>query len=331
MVDDPHLDLGGYVLGRLTPDERTAFERHLAGCARCRDELSELELLPRLLAGAPEPYERPADLWAKTLAAVASAEAEEAGSRPRTPRPRRWWSARAGAVALAGTAAVAAAFAVGIAYEGRDRGPLELNVSLSAPADASVQARARVVKTGIGRVIEFRTAELPILPKGEFYELWFVGARDTETSPNRISAGTFHPDEAGRSHVTFAVDPAEYPILSVTAEPATATRAGPARRCCARRRSRADEPFWGHLAKWRVVKLLRGNHAGTQVSTARDRNRGRGRCARRGAERAREPSCPRRGQLQQRRRLDVLTCASSGNVRRLRRRRDDRHRRGQRR
>ncbi len=78
-----------------------------------------------------------------------------------------------------------------------------------------------MVKTGIDRVIEFRTDDLPILPKGEFYELWFVGARDTETSPNRISAGTFHPDEAGRSHVTFAaaVDPAEYPILSVTAEP----------------------------------------------------------------------------------------------------------------
>jgi len=70
-------------------------------------------------------------------------------------------------------------------------------------------------------VIEFRTNELPILPKGEFYELWFVGPGDTLADPNRISAGTFHPDEAGRSQVTFAaaVDPAKYPVLSVTAEP----------------------------------------------------------------------------------------------------------------
>ncbi len=70
-------------------------------------------------------------------------------------------------------------------------------------------------------MIEFRTNELPILPKGEFYELWFVGPGDTLAEPNRISAGTFHPDEEGRSHVTFAaaVDPAKYPVLSVTAEP----------------------------------------------------------------------------------------------------------------
>ena len=78
-----------------------------------------------------------------------------------------------------------------------------------------------MVKTGIDRVIEFRTDELPILPKGEFYELWFVGSGDTLEQPNRISAGTFHPDAEGRSHVTFAaaVDPAVYPVLSVTAEP----------------------------------------------------------------------------------------------------------------
>lgn len=49
----------------------------------------------------------------------------------------------------------------------------------------------------------------------------FVGRGDTLVDPNRISAGTVHPDENGRSHVSFAaaVDPAKYPILSVTAEP----------------------------------------------------------------------------------------------------------------
>ena len=58
-------------------------------------------------------------------------------------------------------------------------------------------------------------------PKGESYELWFVGPGDSREEPNRISAGTFHPDPEGRSNVTFAaaVDPAKYPVLSVTAEP----------------------------------------------------------------------------------------------------------------
>lgn len=87
--------------------------------------------------------------------------------------------------------------------------------------DGDRAANVEVRKTGIGRAIRFESDELPILPKGEYYELWFVGPGDTPATPNRISAGTFHPDEDGRSHVTFAaaVDPAKYPVLSVTAEP----------------------------------------------------------------------------------------------------------------
>jgi hypothetical protein len=63
--------------------------------------------------------------------------------------------------------------------------------------------------------------ELPILPKGEYYELWFVGPGDRPGRVNRISAGTFHPDAQGRSNVRFAaaVDPAKYPGLAVTEEP----------------------------------------------------------------------------------------------------------------
>ena len=70
-------------------------------------------------------------------------------------------------------------------------------------------------------MIDFRTDELPILPKGEYYELWFVGPGDRPGRVNRISAGTFHPDAQGRSNVRFvaAVDPAKYPGLAVTAEP----------------------------------------------------------------------------------------------------------------
>ncbi len=47
------------------------------------------------------------------------------------------------------------------------------------------------------------------------------GSRGPPAKPNRISAGTFHPDDDGRSKVelTAAVDPSKYPELSVTAEP----------------------------------------------------------------------------------------------------------------
>jgi hypothetical protein len=48
-----HLELGAYVLDGLEPAERAAFERHLAGCADCRAELVELEVLPPLLGRVP--------------------------------------------------------------------------------------------------------------------------------------------------------------------------------------------------------------------------------------------------------------------------------------
>ena len=217
MSDEPHVDLASYVLGGLEPDEHAAFEQHLTGCVQCREELGDFAQVAGLLTAAGDPYDVPTDLREKTRAAVARATE----GNPQRRFWRRFTVVRGGTFALAGAAVAMLAFFVGQRYEARDRGPLEVSATLSAPTDGSIQGRVRVVKTGIGRVIEFRTDELPILPKGEFYELWFVGAGDTLEQPNRISAGTFHPDEKGRSHVTFAaaVDPAKFPILSVTAEP----------------------------------------------------------------------------------------------------------------
>ncbi|AHH94667.1 anti-sigma U factor RsuA [Kutzneria viridogrisea] len=44
-----HVDVAAYVLGALDEPEQSAFERHLAGCARCQAELDELSGMPALL------------------------------------------------------------------------------------------------------------------------------------------------------------------------------------------------------------------------------------------------------------------------------------------
>jgi hypothetical protein len=44
---------GVYLLGALSPAERHAFEGHLIYCARCRDNLAFLAVLPGLLARVP--------------------------------------------------------------------------------------------------------------------------------------------------------------------------------------------------------------------------------------------------------------------------------------
>ncbi len=210
-----HLDLAAHALGRLAESERVAFERHLASCGECRSELTELRETAALLAFAAPSSTPPAALAGRTFAAV---ERETTNATPVRP-PRRSWRWPTVAVGVGAAAAAAAlVLAVGI---GSRPGELELQAVLSAPSGSAASASVDVRETGIGRVIAFRSESLPILPKGDYYELWFVGPGDRPGRRNRISAGTFHPDEEGRSHVRFAaaVDPATFPVLSVTAEP----------------------------------------------------------------------------------------------------------------
>jgi hypothetical protein len=100
------VDSGAYVLGALTPADRATYERHLATCADCRDEVAELAVLPGLLsrldaetavtlAGPLEPA--PRSILTRTLAAASA-------SRVRERRRHRW--------ALAGTGLAAACLAV---------------------------------------------------------------------------------------------------------------------------------------------------------------------------------------------------------------------------
>jgi anti-sigma-K factor RskA len=222
-----HVDLGNYLLGRLDEHERALAEEHLGSCERCRAAAAELEATAALLARAAAPVAPPADLERRTLSAVrATAEGhserfEAARGRPRIRLPKWSWPRR---LALAGLTAAALAVGVlgGTLLDGDPGlpGTRELEATLTSPSGATATATVRL--TGVGRVIDFRTDELPILPKGEHYELWFVGPGDRRGAPNRISAGTFHPDEDGRSNVRFAAaaDPVQYPRLAVTAEPA---------------------------------------------------------------------------------------------------------------
>ena len=175
--------------------------------------------------GAARPRGRPGGAAVRPRGAHAARRARGRGDRAARARAaprRRRLSLRPRRLALAGglAALLGAAVFAGTQIGGDELpGSLELQATLSSPAGASASATVR--ETGVGRVIDFRTDELPILPKGDYYELWFVGPGDRPGRVNRISAGTFHPDAQGRSNVRFAaaVDPAKYPGLAVTAEP----------------------------------------------------------------------------------------------------------------
>lgn len=157
----------------------------------------------------------------------AAAQTDAGAATARGPgQPARPGRVAIGLSLVAAAAVVAMAFALGGVVLGDPAGDevaggdVEFETVLGAPVGGAT-ADVTGIKTGIGRIVELRTDDLPILADGGRYEVWFVGPGDSPGSWNRISAGTFHPDPDGRSNVdlTAAVDPALYPRLSVTAEP----------------------------------------------------------------------------------------------------------------
>ncbi len=219
--DGPHLDVAGYALGTLHTEERARFEAHLRECDACRAELAELAPVARLAAAAPPLPSPPPDLRARTLLAVAHAAGQPRAASVRSATPERRSRFRLARLGVPAAALAAVLLALLIVRTGDDDpGRLEAVATLQAPAGGG-EASAEIFVTGIGRVVELDTDDLPILPKGQFYELWFVGPDDRPGASDRISAGTFHPDEQGRSRVslTAAADPATYAGLAVTVEP----------------------------------------------------------------------------------------------------------------
>ena len=95
-------DLGAYVLGALSPEERRHFEEHLDGCALCAAELAEFADIPALLDRV-----RPEDLQPVAVTPspelfdrVSAAARGHSGCGP--SRRRRWLLVAAAVLALLG-------------------------------------------------------------------------------------------------------------------------------------------------------------------------------------------------------------------------------------
>lgn len=176
------------------------------------DELLDL-LEVALVTPVREPP--PSAVAALRAAAVAPSAAAAAPLRPR----RRRLAATAMTVAAA-IAGFGGAQVVDQLRAGPEAGVVEFAIRLRSD-DGSRSAGIEGTRVGTGRIVHLTSDELPILPMGEFYEVWFVGPGDTPAAPNRISAGTFHPDAQGRTDVelTAAVDPQILPSVEITAEP----------------------------------------------------------------------------------------------------------------
>lgn len=184
-----------------------------------RREADELRAVTAALSTMGEPYEAPPrDLNASVMAAVSVAAASEPMTRPAAAPRRRRLPWRGLSLGFAGAfAAAAAAVVIAVGITNGPSGEIEIDGTMAGAATASLEVEA----LGSGREIRIQSDQLEILPTGEFYEVWFVGPGDSPSAPNRISGGTFHPDENGVTEVVLhaAVDPAKYPRVEITAEP----------------------------------------------------------------------------------------------------------------
>ena len=212
-----------------------------------RGQPPELDGLAAALEGVAPRFDVPPGLGDRVLAAVRAEAASANGGAvaamddsrsvarsvppeiadplDREPVRRRARSSvrRRFAIALAGLAVIGAAVLAGTRLDPGAKepsGPVEIAGTMTAVGG---DGRGDVVVTllGTGREIGFVSSSLPVLPTGDYYELWFVGPGDSAAEPNRVSGGTFHPDEDGDTDVQLhaAVDPRKYPLVEITAEP----------------------------------------------------------------------------------------------------------------
>jgi anti-sigma-K factor RskA len=236
-----------YALGALEPDERRAFETHLASCDRCASELRSLE---RVTAGLGQsvPLVTPrAALRDRVLLAVGARDTRASEPTGRT----RWglsdWLAYAACVAVA-TAAGFYAMNLRARVDNLEARLEIAQLRLAAADRATVDARrvafemqsavavlaaadltrvdlqgAPAAPQAAGRALwsrqsgmVFAANNLPPLPEKRIYQVWVVAAGRAP-----VSAGLVAPDENGRSVGIFRtpVDVTGPVMVAVTIEP----------------------------------------------------------------------------------------------------------------
>jgi anti-sigma-K factor RskA len=190
---------GAYALDGLDDDERRAFEDHLAGCERCREEVAAYSVAAESLAYGAGPAEPPPVLRDRILVA---ARAERPNVVPLRPR----W-----AYPVAAVAAVAACVAIGlgiwnVSLHNRLSNPQALQTVPVAGTPGSLV----VGSNGSAALVLYR---LDSAPAGKTYQAWVINGKKAP-----VAAGLFRG--GGTTFVPLASKVRTGSVVAVTVEPA---------------------------------------------------------------------------------------------------------------
>ncbi len=189
---NPHDDLEAYVLGALEPAEAGAFERHLAGCAACRDGVASYGSVLRALRALPVAAPPPP---------------------PRAGRPPLAWIAAIAAAAILGVIAGQRTVPAG-----SDADVIAIAEMIAAQprevALAGTSARGAAIVGDAGARTAFIVSGLPAPAAGRGYQVWVRGAKVRSPGMlHRTSDGLevlVVPGDvlSGAQHIGITVEPA---------------------------------------------------------------------------------------------------------------------------
>jgi len=182
---------GAYAMDAISAPDRARFERHLAGCEECAQEIAGLrEATARLATAAAVPP--PSGLKQRVLAAAAQTRQQAPAEPEAIGRTVTWRSRRGRLVIAAASVAAAAAFVAAVVLglsNGTMRDQLSQDRVSSQQIAAVLTARDATMRTGTVtgggtvtivmshamRALVFTAAGLHPLPAARGYELWLVG------------------------------------------------------------------------------------------------------------------------------------------------------------
>jgi hypothetical protein len=215
---DIHALSGAYAVDALDEFERAQFERHLAGCATCRDEVDSLTEAANLLPETSS-VSAPDSLRASVLAEIQTVRplppvVIAAAERGRSTR-RRFPALVAAAVAL-----IAIGGAGATVWHNAQEGPASPYEQVATASDAQTFAPVALQDGGTLRVAHsdeldrmvISATGLPKLPEGRVYQLWLD--QDGEMKPagfldDPAAGAVLHGDVDSATSANITVEDAE--------------------------------------------------------------------------------------------------------------------------
>ena len=197
-------DLAAYMLGALEPGEAADFERHLAGCEHCREEMRWFAPAVQTLPESIERQEPPPRLREALMAEVRADLAPDSRSAPAKRRSRQWFLKPA-----VGFAVLALLVAGAVGYEmGKDGASDSRGRTIERQIGG---IGVKMVREGGGGTLHL--SNLHQLPSGKVLEAWVLREGKVEAVP-----ALFVPDHSGNAETTIA-DMSGVAEVMVTKEP----------------------------------------------------------------------------------------------------------------